>query len=134
MPARNILIAEDEERVCAATKLLVEVAGHQAMAVMDRHAALRELAARPCDAVIIDMLMPEMDGVEWLNELRHQHTLLRISAISGDGHIPKESYLQIAHMSDAHALLPRPFNREQLERALSQAFGENKTLKVGNSR
>jgi CheY-like chemotaxis protein len=130
MPTRNILIVDDEEHVCAVTKLLVEVAGHQAVTVMDGHAALRELAARPYDAVIIDMLMPEMDGVELLNELRHQHPPLRFIAMSGGGHIPKESYLQIAHMSGAHALLPKPFNREQLERALSQAFGENKTLKV----
>lgn len=129
MQSRHILIVDDEEHVCEVTKLLVEVAGHQGTWVPDAPTALRELAARPYDAVIIDMLMPGMDGVELLNELRRRHSPLRFIAMSGGGHIPKESYLQIAHMSGAHALLPKPFNREQLERVLAEAFGEDKAPK-----
>lgn len=130
MPTHHILIVDDEEHVCAVTRLLVEVAGHKAATAMDGHTALRELAARSYDAVIIDMLMPEMDGVELLNEVRHRHPALVLIAMSGGGQIPKESYLQIARMSGAHALLPKPFSREQLERALTQAFGEKNTVKI----
>ncbi len=130
MPTRHILIVDDEEHVCEVTKLLVEVAGHQATTVTDGHAALRKLATQHFDALITDMLMPEMDGVELLNELRRRRSPLRFIAMSGGGHIPKESYLKIAHMSGAHALLAKPFNREQLERALAEAFGEKAASKV----
>lgn len=130
MQSRNILIVDDEAHVCEVTKLLVELAGHQGMWVLDGPTALRELAARPYDAVIIDMLMPGMDGVELLNELRHRHSSLRLIAMSGGGRIPKESYLQIAHMSGAHALLAKPFNREQLEQVLAEAFCETTASKV----
>jgi CheY-like chemotaxis protein len=125
MPARRILIVDDEHSVCEVTKLLVEMGGHTAVCVTDAPAALREMAAQPCDAIIIDMLMPEMDGVELINEVRRLRAPPRIIAMSGGGHIPKESYLQIAHMAGAHALLPKPFNREQVERVLAEAFGES---------
>ena len=125
MPARRILIVDDEESVCEVTKLLVEMTGNIAVCVNDGAAALREMAAQSYDAVIVDMLMPEMDGVELIHEVRRRVSPPRLIAMSGGGHIPKESYLQIAHMSGADALLPKPFNREQVERALAEAFGES---------
>jgi CheY-like chemotaxis protein len=124
MPPSRILVVDDEENVRDVTRLLLEMSGHAVVCVEDGHGALREIIAHPFDVVITDMLMPEMDGVELVNELKRRHSPLRIIAMSGGGHVPKESYLQIAHLSGAHAVLPKPFNREQLEQALRTALGE----------
>jgi CheY-like chemotaxis protein len=124
MPPSRILVVDDEENVRDVTRLLLEMSGHTVVCVEDGHGALREISAHPYDVVITDMLMPEMDGVELVNELKRRHSPLRIIAMSGGGHVPKESYLQIAHLSGAHAVLPKPFNRDQLEQALRTALGE----------
>ncbi len=119
---RRILIVDDEESICEVTKLLVEMAGHTAVCVHDGQSALRELDAGGYEVMIVDMLMPEMDGVELINALRRRSFPVRLIAMSGGGHIPKESYLKIAQMSGAHALLPKPFTRDQLVRALEEAL------------
>ncbi|MBK8857689.1 MAG: response regulator [Opitutaceae bacterium] len=124
MPSHHILVVDDEAEVRNVTKLLLEMSGYTAVCVNDGRAALRALPAGKFDCVLTDMLMPEMDGVELLNELRRRHTSLRIVAMSGGGQAPKESYLQMAKHCGAHILLPKPFNREQLDIAIKQAFGE----------
>lgn len=121
--ARRILVVDDEDDVRDVTKLLLEMSGHQVTCVPDGQSALRELAENSYDVLIADMLMPDMDGVELLSELKHWDTGVRIVAMSGGGHAPKESYLKIAQMAGANALLPKPFNREQLERAVTEALG-----------
>lgn len=120
---RHILVVDDEENVRDVTKLLLEMSGHQVTCVEDGQSALRELAENAYDVLIADMLMPDMDGVELLSELKHWDTGVRIIAMSGGGHAPKESYLKIAQMAGAHVLLPKPFNREQLDRAVAEAVG-----------
>ena len=125
MPSHHILVVDDEAEVRNVTKLLLEMCGHTAVCVADGRAALRALPAGKFDGILTDMLMPEMDGVELLNELRKKKTTLRIVAMSGGGQAPKESYLQMAKHCGAHVLLPKPFNREQLDAAIKQAFGED---------
>ncbi|MBP6506079.1 MAG: response regulator [Opitutaceae bacterium] len=124
MPARHILVVDDEQNVRDITKLLLEMSGHTVGCAEDGQEALRELAENTYDGVIADMLMPGMDGVELLNELKNWDVPLRVVAMSGGGHAPKESYLKIAQLAGAHALLPKPFNREQLDRAVAEAFRE----------
>jgi DNA-binding NtrC family response regulator len=124
MPSHQVLVVDDEAEVRNVTKLLLEMCGHTAISVNDGRAALRALAAGTFDCLLTDMLMPEMDGVELLNELRRRRSPLRIIAMSGGGHVPKESYLQMAKHCGAHVLLPKPFNHTELDAAVRQAFGE----------
>ena len=64
MPARHILVVDDEAEVRNVTKLLLEMCGHTAVCVSDGRAALRAIPAGKFDGILTDMLMPEMDGVE----------------------------------------------------------------------
>lgn len=118
MPAARILIIDDEQDIRDVARILLEGCGYAVTCAEDGHAALRALDHQSFDVVITDMLMPEMDGVELINELRRRNPAQSIVAMSGGGHAPRESYLQIARLCGAQALLAKPFNREQLIRAV----------------
>ncbi|MBW7893482.1 MAG: response regulator [Opitutaceae bacterium] len=122
MANERILVVDDEEDIRDITRLLLENAGHGVMAVGDGASALVALGEQAFDLVIIDMLMPEMDGVELINELHRRYPEQKILAMSGGGHAPKESYLQIARMCGVQALLAKPFNQGQLVRAVEAAL------------
>lgn len=113
---RSILVVDDEEDIRDVTRLLLANAGHRVTCAEDGDQAIREAGKHDFDVVITDLLMPEKDGVETIRELHKRYPHLRIIAMSGGGHVPKESYLKMAHTFGAHALLPKPFTRDELLR------------------
>lgn len=122
MPAPRILIVDDEQDIRDVARILLEGCGYAVKCAEDGQAALQILGQEPFDVVLTDMLMPEMDGVELINELRRRNPAQSIVAMSGGGHAPRESYLQIARLCGAQALLAKPFNREQLVRAVEEGL------------
>ena len=64
--------------------------------------------------VITDLLMPERDGLEFITELRKKYPKVKIIAMSGGGHIARDSYLRIAKTFGAHFLLEKPFNQSDV--------------------
>jgi CheY-like chemotaxis protein len=77
MPGR-ILIVDDEEDIRAIAELsLAEVGGWEVRAAAGGRAALAAAEAEPFDAVLLDVMMPELDGPSTL-------ALLRASGAIGD--------------------------------------------------
>lgn len=75
---------------------------------------LRQLRKNPVDLVITDMLMPEMDGVETIQQLRQSFPAVRIMAISGGGMASPDHYLKIARKLGADKTLKKPFTFPEL--------------------
>ena len=61
--------------------------------------------------MITDLLMPERDGLEFITEIRQKYPDVKIIAMSGGGHIARDSYLRIAKNFGAHCLLEKPFSQ-----------------------
>ncbi|HBJ73331.1 MAG TPA: response regulator [Actinobacteria bacterium] len=123
MAKERILVVDDEEDIRDITRLLLENAAYEVTACENGASALAALGRQTFDLVIVDMLMPEMDGVEMINEMHRRDPGQKILAMSGGGHAPKESYLQIARMCGVEGLLAKPFNQGQLLRAVESALG-----------
>lgn len=66
----KILIAEDEERLAQALKDLLESRGHEAEVATDGALALRRALESPFDALILDGMLPELDGFDVIRNLR----------------------------------------------------------------
>jgi YesN/AraC family two-component response regulator len=58
--------------------------------------------------------MPEKDGMQMISEVRKNFPEVRIVAMSGGGHVPRDQYLKIAKGLGAHAVLEKPFSNQQL--------------------
>ena len=60
----RILVVDDEPAVREAVDRALRLEGYQTETAADGRAALHALAERPPDAVVLDVLMPEVDGLE----------------------------------------------------------------------
>jgi CheY-like chemotaxis protein len=67
---RLVLIADDDEDILALVRATIERSGHEVMAVADGAAALSAVAERRPDLAVLDIAMPELDGLEVLRRLR----------------------------------------------------------------
>jgi CheY-like chemotaxis protein len=66
----RILVVDDDPSVRALLRDVLEVEGHTVTDAVDGFAALRALAAERPDCVVLDVVMPGMDGHEVLSRLR----------------------------------------------------------------
>jgi two-component system, OmpR family, response regulator MprA len=66
----RILVVDDEPAVRDAVDRALRIDGHQVAVAPDGRAALDAFAASPPDAVVLDLLMPRMDGLEVCRRLR----------------------------------------------------------------
>lgn len=118
MSKYRILVVDDEQDIRDVSCLLLNKSGYEAISFESAQAALDAMEQESYDLVLTDMLMPEMDGVELITEIRRRNPEQVILAMSGGGHAPKESYLQIAKLYGVQGVIPKPFNREKLIEAL----------------
>jgi CheY-like chemotaxis protein len=111
MPACSILVVDDEPGIRELLSLMLEAAGHTVTVAEDGIQAPKILESQPIDVVITDLLMPERDGLEFITEVRKKYPKVKIIAMSGGGHIARDSYLRIAKNFGAHVLLEKPFSQ-----------------------
>ncbi len=82
----RILVVDDEQAIRDLLVGLLSLDGHQVEAVRTGREALQRLAEQPYDAIITDIRMPEMDGIEFYNRILHEHPELarRVIFTTGD--------------------------------------------------
>jgi CheY-like chemotaxis protein len=126
MPASSILIVDDEPGIRELLGMILEAAGHSVLTAEDGVEAPKIMASQDVDIVITDLLMPERDGLEFITEIRSKYPKVKIIAMSGGGHIARDSYLRIAKNFGAHYLLEKPFSQT----GVLSAIGKVQAMKV----
>ncbi len=81
--ARRILVCDDEPQVVRALRVVLQEAGFEVIATGNAAEALDQAAVRPPEAAIIDLVLPDLDGIEVCRRLREwsQMPILVLSAI-----------------------------------------------------
>jgi len=74
-PRRTVLVIDDEPRIATMIRLNFEVEGYDVLTARNGPEGLRRLTEHLPDAVILDVMMPEMDGYEVLREIRRVSTV-----------------------------------------------------------
>jgi CheY-like chemotaxis protein len=110
MVACSILIVDDEPEIRELLRILLSGEGHTVACASDGKDGARAMAAQPFDLVLTDLLMPERDGLEFISDIVRDYPAVHIIAMSGGGHIARDSYLKIAKGFGAHVLLQKPFD------------------------
>ena len=118
MTPPRLLIAEDSADMRESLKLLLERAGYEVAVAADGACALELQRRQPADVLITDIFMPDQDGLETIQEFRHEFPQVRIIAMSGGGARVGGRYLDIAELAGADAVLRKPFEVSDLLRAL----------------
>lgn len=118
----RILLIEDDQPLRQALARLISRQGYDVVEADNGRTALQKVAEQPTDAVITDMIMPEMEGVETIQALRRSHPTAKIIAISGGVRSSAEAYLRIARALGAQKILTKPLDPWELLGALQDVL------------
>lgn len=119
----RILLIDDDDTSRQAVQRMLERAGHTVDSTGNGREAIDRYQAGEVDLLITDLIMPEMDGLEIIQEVRRKDPGARILAISGGGRVQAEEYLSVARKFGAVEVLPKPFTSQDLKAAVDRALG-----------
>jgi CheY-like chemotaxis protein len=113
MSAQTILVVDDMLTVRQPARLLLESAGYIVEEASNGQEALRKTAALRPDLVLLDLLMPEMNGLEVLKRIRADKRLIDMPIIVLTAVVGKSSLIEIHQMEKVEYLL-KPFTSATL--------------------
>lgn len=115
----NILLVEDSDEVSCITVEYLQELGHQVVAVAEAEIAIVRLKNDHFDAVMTDIRLPGMSGLELAKSLVKDYPSLPIVIASGYGALNVE--LLLGERRPTVLMLPKPYDLPDLERTLNQA-------------
>ena len=118
----RILIVDDEPNVRLNYRVTLETEGFEVREASDGGAALRELAGKDFDLAILDMRMPEMDGLELLERMRERKIQTPVVIITAYGDIP---HAVRAMKLGAIDFLQKPLTPEVLRSIVGEILGRH---------
>ena len=120
---KRILFIDDNEPFRASFARILEHQGFAVAQAEDGLVGLRKFREETPDLVICDLIMPEMEGTETIQELLRLKPGLKIIAISGGGRVNPLDYLKIAQMMGALEKLAKPFSSDELISVIERLIG-----------
>jgi two-component system alkaline phosphatase synthesis response regulator PhoP len=124
-PKASILLVEDEEHLQDALKLNLELEGYEVTAVGDGAAALKAVENEYFDLIIMDVMMPEMDGISATESIRIRKNEVPILILSARN-TSSDRVLGLKKGADDY--LAKPFNLEELLLRVEKLINKNKKL------
>ena len=118
----RILVIEDEEVVREMLLSVLTAAGYEVEQAQNGLQGINLFSDRPSELVIADILMPKMDGLETIRELRHIKPDLKIIAMSAGGVLQAEYALGLAQQLGSYRTLRKPFKVEVLLAVVKEAL------------
>lgn len=115
-PAQRILVVEDDEEVRQSIVQSLELLGHQVAAAPDGASALRAIEARPPSLLIVDYVMPGMNGAELIRHVQSVWPTMPIILATGYADMDN-----VGGAVGARAILKKPFSVEALAEAVHAA-------------
>lgn len=79
--ATRVLIAEDEPHIVESLSFVLQREGFSVVSVLDGEAALRHLRSDPPDLVILDLMLPRMNGFEVLKAVKSDPALQSVPVL-----------------------------------------------------
>jgi DNA-binding response OmpR family regulator len=120
----HILLIDDDDSLREMIRLTLEALGHHVTSAADGKAGLAAQLAAPAELVLTDLVMPGMEGMETIMELRRRNSALKIIAMSGGGRINSAEYLRVARQLGACVTLAKPFIPQELNAAVIEALAK----------
>lgn len=112
---KTILIVDDDTAILEMLKLYLTEQRYTIHITTSARMALNLLESCSVDLIITDIIMPEIEGIEFINELKRERNTARIIAMSGgDFSLNKSVYLDVAVAMGADAVISKPFKLENL--------------------
>lgn len=124
MGAPKLVVVDDEQAFCGFIRKAAERAGYEVVIANSAEEFLNVIDADPPDVVVMDIIMPDMDGIELIKRLSDRHCTAAIIVISGY----EDVYLEVAKkLAEAGKLnvvntLAKPIRLQTFNAVLEQAM------------
>jgi two-component system alkaline phosphatase synthesis response regulator PhoP len=111
MTQRKVLLVEDEEHLLKTIQLNLELEGYAVVPAVTGIDALKEFRKQPFDLIVLDVMLPEMNGFDVCEEIRKENALIPILFLTAKA----SSEDRITGLKlGADDYLTKPFNLEEL--------------------
>ena len=106
----RVLVAEDEPLIRALVTMAFEAEGYDVDTAADGAEALAKACRQPPHAIVLDLMMPGMDGWDFLEAWQSQPTSRAVPVV-----VTSAGYRRDAHAAlDVQAFLTKPFDIDRL--------------------
>lgn len=130
----SILLVEDEENLHEALKLNLELEGYEVSSAFDGVAALKMFQGEYFDLIILDIMLPEIDGISITETIRLNNNEVPILILSAKNN-SADRVLGLKKGADDY--LTKPFNLEELLLRVKKLIEKNKKIQdketIGNT-
>ncbi len=127
--SKRILAVDDDPLVTKLLRINLELSGYRVEEAWDGESALRVLAEDPPDLVVLDLMMPCVDGWQILQEIRRNETLKDIPVMILSARVHDEDIIRGWEMG-ADDYITKPFNpvrmTERLEAVMNSTPEERR--------
>lgn len=121
----SILLVEDEENMHEALKLNLEMEGYAVTSAYNGAEGLKAVSNEYFDIIIMDIMLPEIDGITVIENIRLQHNEVPILILSARN---SGSDRVLGLKKGADDYLTKPFNLEELLLRVEKLVQKNKKL------
>lgn len=115
---KRILIVDDDPDILESLRMLLEES-YEVEVALDGERALAEILAKPFDAIVLDLMMPVLDGAAFLRELRARGVPVPVVLVSAARDLTAR-----ARALDIAEHLSKPFDPALLEDKLARLTGQ----------
>ncbi|MFQ6125651.1 MAG: PAS domain S-box protein [Candidatus Heimdallarchaeota archaeon] len=116
---KRILIVDDEEHICRSLKLLFDHEGYETETVETGREALEKVKAKKFNLVLLDIKLPDMEGVELVTPLKELHPDIVVMMITGYASL--ETAVQ-SMRNGASAYIMKPLDMKEVLHAVREAL------------
>ncbi|MCP3942370.1 MAG: response regulator [Desulfobacteraceae bacterium] len=111
---RQILVIDDEKPIRTILRKLFQKQGYKVLEANNGNMGIQIFKKNRVDLVIVDLIMPEKDGIETILELKCLDPDIKIIAISGGGIIQPDLYLKLAKKFGAIYSFQKPIKVDKM--------------------
>lgn len=122
---KRVLLAEDEPNIVESLTFLLERAGFEVMVETAGRKALNAILDDPPDALILDVMLPELDGYEVLRQLRADRRTEKLPVVMLTAKGQREDR-ETALACGADLFITKPFANSDVIAAVQQVVGEDR--------
>ena len=125
---KRILVVDDEPDFCSIVQMNLEKEGFEVEIAYSGPEGLEKVSANPPDAIVLDIMMPEMDGYQVCKKLKADEKyadipIILLTAVAS--HVPSTRYSHYDGMStEADDYIAKPASAEEITESIKSLLGE----------
>ena len=116
IPVR-VLVIDDDEKICRRLAAWLEAEAYEVTTFTEPQAGVQHVVNAPCEVALVDLRMPDVDGIDIVAALRERLPHMRIVAMCA---FPEPEQVARARQAGAGELIEKPIEHDPLLRVLAR--------------